>query len=112
MVGVMLPITIRRMALLQGVLYLSDDAVNEVLKHMEAVSSVRNRIMKRLLGSRFLKGKPKPKEGDKLLDVIEKGEKVYNAFIQNDEFSIANDEFCIENEYYSKGRHQEACRDC
>eukprot|EP01046_Picozoa_sp_COSAG06_P010581 COSAG06_NODE_580_length_14025_cov_11.644478_5_plen_828_part_00 len=74
MVCFMLPITIRRMALLWGVLYLSDEAVNDVYSHMEQISSVRNRIIRRLRGSKFLKGKPKPDEGERLLTLVKNGE--------------------------------------
>lgn len=76
MIGFMLPVTIRRMALLWGVLYLSDEAVNHVYLHMEMITSVRRRIMTRLLGSKFLKGTPNPDAGTKLLRIIQHGELV------------------------------------
>ena len=71
----MFPVTIRRLSLLIGVLYLNDRAVNDVLKHMEAVRTIRQRIMSQLLTCTFIKGSPKPKEGRRLLQVIENGEK-------------------------------------
>lgn len=73
-IGYALPITIRNLSLLSGVLFLNDGAVNDVIQHMERMSGIRERIITRLLKTSFLKGKPKQQVGVDILDMLMSGE--------------------------------------
>jgi hypothetical protein len=73
-VSVILPVTIRKVSLLSGVLFLNDTAVDEVLAHIEKMENIRERITERLLRSSFRKGKPKLEKGRKMLQLLQTGE--------------------------------------
>jgi len=68
------PITVRNLALLSGVLFLNDDAVNDTMLHIERMSGIRERITNRLLKTSFLKGKAKVGKGRALLQLLIEGE--------------------------------------
>jgi hypothetical protein len=70
----LLPATIRHLSLVGGVLYLDPDAVIEVLATMEDIRLMRDRITRALLGSNFIKGKPRARDGRKFLQKVEDGE--------------------------------------
>jgi len=64
----------RKMSLLIGVLHLKDEAVAEVLEHMELVKSIRRRITDCLTKTKVVRGKPKPKDAEAMLEKAERGE--------------------------------------
>lgn len=70
----LLMINTRKISLLMGVLHLNDEAVSDVLEHMDMVKSIRRRIQETLRKTNFLRGKPKPKEAAEMLKRAEKGE--------------------------------------
>jgi Ca2+-binding EF-hand superfamily protein len=67
-------VSIRRISLLVGVLHLHDAAVIEVQNHMDVVKNIRDRIYTHLQTAKIIKGKPKPKEGQQLLQTVMAGE--------------------------------------
>ena len=67
---VALPLTTRKISLLYGVLHLQEDAVSEVLEHMEVVRKLRNRITERLMKVKTKKRPMDRKAGWVLLDGI------------------------------------------
>ena len=64
----------RKMSLLIGVLHLKDEAVAEVLEHMELVKTIRRRITDCLTKTKVVRGKPKPKDAEAMLEKAERGE--------------------------------------
>ena len=64
----------RKMSLLIGVLHLKDEAVAEVLEHMELVKTIRGRITDCLTKTKVVRGKPKPKDAEAMLEKAERGE--------------------------------------
>jgi hypothetical protein len=60
---------------LLGVLHLSEDAVSEVLKHVETVKSLRTRIKDRLRNTALKQSSSKPDEAQRVLDKLSIGEK-------------------------------------
>jgi hypothetical protein len=68
-------ITTRKITILLGVLHLSEDAVSEVLKHVETVKSLRTRIKDRLRNTALKQSSSKPDEAQRVLDKLSIGEK-------------------------------------
>ena len=81
-----LPKFTKDISLLVGVLHLHEDAVNNVIQHMEVVKSIRKRIKDRLEKTKILKGKKKLKKGLKELELVEQGEfQILSALKTQDE---------------------------
>ena len=71
----LLMLTTRKIALLFGVLHLNEDAVSDVLQHMELVKSIRRRIQDTLASTKIVHSTPNPAKAKAVLEKAEKGEK-------------------------------------
>jgi hypothetical protein len=80
----------RKMSLLIGVLHLNDEAVSDVLEHMEAVKTIRRRIQVTLRHTQITRGKPNPQAAQELLERAKKGElAVLSDLSQRDDLRTA-----------------------
>eukprot|EP01046_Picozoa_sp_COSAG06_P006413 COSAG06_NODE_302_length_17869_cov_90.137535_7_plen_845_part_00 len=68
------PKTSRKISLLFGILHMHHDAVQGVGNRMELVLQLRGRIRDRLKGARIVRGPPKLKKGNEMLQVVSTGE--------------------------------------
>lgn len=68
-------LTTRKITILIGVLHLAEDAVSDVLKHVESVKSLRTRIKERLQATALKQSTPKSDEAQSVLDKVSAGEK-------------------------------------
>ena len=87
-----LPKFTKDISLLVGVLHLHEEAVNNVIQHMEVVKSIRKRIKERLEKTKIVKGKKKLKKGIKELELVEQGEfKILSELKSQDEADAGNE---------------------
>ena len=70
----LLMLTTRKIALLFGVLHLNEDAVSDVLQHMELVKSIRRRIQDTLANTKVVQATPDPAAAHEKLEEALKGE--------------------------------------
>ena len=68
-------ITTRKITILLGVLHLAEDPVSDVLRHVEIVKALRNRIKERLRTTALRQATPNPDEAQRVLDQLADGEK-------------------------------------
>ena len=64
----------RKLSLLVGVLHLNDEAVSDVLEHMEMVKTIRRRIQVTLRHTHITRGKPNPQAAEEMLERAKNGE--------------------------------------
>lgn len=70
----MLTITTRKISLLVSVLHLDDDAVSQVLRHMEDIKSIRKRIHDTLISTTAVTKNPDHKAASDMLEAATEGE--------------------------------------
>ena len=70
----LLMLTARKLALLFGVLHLNENAVSEVLQHMELVKNMRRRIQDTLASTKIVHSTANPEGAAALLEKAQHGE--------------------------------------
>lgn len=64
----------RKLSLLVAVLHLNDEAVSDVLEHMEVVKTIRRRIQITLRHTKIVRGAANPQKAEEMLERAKKGE--------------------------------------